>query len=145
MPFDGVLIGLVCAAVFSLLHPKQNQIAFVYHCNVAVIYRRVPIIAILCRALKRFILFAHKPRGRLYEFLFERKAKHSLYIELRICVFSFGHKVVTQIVEIASAAEKKNPYAVIYRPIDFRSRSRYKSVGYFDVGMTETRANFFNR
>ena len=112
MLFDRILICLVCAAVFPLLYPKQNQIALVYHCKVTIINSRVPIVEIFCWTLQRFILFSDKPTRRLSQLFIECKTKHSLYIELWIGVSLFGYKVIAQIVKIASAAEQENSYAV---------------------------------
>ena len=142
--FDRILIRLVCAAVFPLFYPKQNQIALVYHCKVTVIDCRVPIIKILCRTLQRFIFFSDKPSRRLYEVIFERKAKHPSDTELWISASLFGYKVVAQIVEITSAAEQKNPHTVLYCFVDFCSRSCYQVIRYIDVGMPETRTSLFN-
>lgn len=142
--FDRIPIRLVCAAVFPTFYPKQNQIALVYHCKVTVINRRIPIIKMLCRTLQRFVLFSYKPSWRLSEVIFERKAKHSFYIELWVGASLFGYKVIAQIVEITSAAEQKNSYTVLNRLIDFYSRSYYQLIRYIDVGMSETRTSLFN-
>ena len=144
MLFDRILICLVCAAVFPLLYPKQNQIALVYHCKVTIINCRVPIVEIFCRTLQRFILFSDKPMRRFTQLFIECKTKHSFYIELRTIVSLFGYKVIAQIVKITSSAEQKNSNVVRYCPVDFYSRSCYQFVRYIDVGMPEARTSLFN-
>lgn len=144
MLFGCILIRFIRTAVLSLLYPKQNEIALIYHGKITIIDCRVPIVKIFCRTLQRFILFAYKPIRRLSQLLIKWKTKHSFDIELRVSVSCFGYKVIAQIIKITSAAKQKNSRAVLYRLVNFYSRSRYKVIRYIHVGMPEARTSLFS-